>query len=129
MNILFASEVLNGNWAILCIVLTFVCSIYLWDEKRNNRGKWTVGMRAAFAVLILTVGIGILRSSEYYSWHKYGMLYHPSMMPLRIIGGAIGAFGFLLAIKEFSRRLYGDLPWAIALVLMIGFTIIEIVIS
>lgn len=126
MNMLFASEVLNGNWAILCIILSIVSITYLVDERKVTD---RTGSRAAFSVLVLTIGIGILRISEYLGWHLYRDLYHPNTMPWRYVGGVIGTIGFLLAIREFSRRLYGDFPWAIAVVLMIGFTIIEIIIS
>lgn len=129
MNVLFASEVLNGNWAILCIVLAAVSVVYLVDEYAANGAVWTVGMRAARAVLMLTIGIGVLRISEYVSWHLYGTLYHQNTMSFRMAGGAIGVLGFLMSIKEFSRRLYGDIPWVIAVILMIWFTVVEIVIA
>lgn len=127
MNWMFASEVLNGNWAILCIVLLVVCVCYLVDESVAHHKKWTIGMRAAFALLVLTIGIGTLRISEYVGWHLFGDIYHPNMMPWRMIGGTVGTIGFLVAIKEFSSRLYGDLPWIVAVALCIGFTIFEIV--
>ena len=130
MNILFASELLNGNWAILCIVMTWVGISYLVMERRAHRHEpWSVGSRAALGILVLAVGVGILRASEYASWHIFGELYHQSTMPFRMVGGMVGAIGFLMCIREFSRRLFGDLPWVIAIVLCLCFSIIEIAIS
>lgn len=124
----FVLEVINGDWALESFALMLVCLGYLFHELNSRklwaelgshgfmfwrwRLDWTVGMRVAAAIATLSSGIFITRSTIYiwraiYGAGDFGM----GQLIALILGAALGAVGFLCAIREISMPLYGRCPW------------------
>lgn len=130
MNLVFALEVINGNWAIDAIILAWVCGAYLlheWMARKVERRRWTRGMRVASAIATLSIGIFISRAMIYVWRHFFeGGEFTAGMTVVLIVGATIGSMGFVCAIREISQPLYGPTPWAMAIVAMLAFTAFEL---
>lgn len=109
-----ASEVVNGTFAILAASLFVMSAVYLTHELRAREWErpWTSGMRIAFALMILSVGVVISRV-PIWEWRHFSHeeLFGEVRAGIMGIGAVIGATGFLLANREISLQLYGNLPW------------------
>src|SRR5882757_9707545 len=125
----FILEVLNGDWGVEALCLGIVCWMYLIHEirarpKRRWPMRWTDGMRVAFAISAVSAGVWITRSVIYIWRHIYGGNEYFSLLELNtlIVGGAIGTLGFLLAIREISKPLFGSWPWLASIVALVAMT-------
>lgn len=127
----FVLEVINGAWALLSIALMMVCAAYLYHELVSRRiafawrKRWTRGMRVSAAIATLSLGIFVTRSTIYVWRHFFdGGDFSKLQLSLLIFGAAIGALGFLCAIREISRPLYGNRPWLVMLFLLVTTTLL-----
>lgn len=112
-------EVINGSWAVAAMGLFLVATFYLVHEWRARnisllgwRRDLTLGMRVAISVATLSLAIAITRA---FIW-VWRVIYHANgfnnwQMSILVFGGALGLAGFICAVREYSRSLYGDLPW------------------
>lgn len=123
----FVLEVINGDWAILALSLMAVCIAYLWHERRYftpRHENWPQGMKVAAAIATLSAGIFITRALIYVWRASYGAGDFSRMQLATLIAGAaIGAVGFLCAIREISRPLFGPVPWIATMVVLFLATI------
>lgn len=117
-------EIINGGWALLALSLSCVCFAYVWHELHARHLKvwrwhldWTKGMRVAAAIFTLSVGIFITRLTIYFwrAFYDAGDLGELQLYCL-IFGAALGAVGFLCAIREISKPLFGACPWITTMV-------------
>lgn len=117
-------EIINGGWALLALSLSFVCAAYVWHELRARHLmiwqwhlNWTKGMRVAFAILTLSLGLFITRLTIYFwrAFYDAGDFGELQLYCL-IFGAALGAVGFLCAIREISMPLFGACPWVTTMV-------------
>jgi hypothetical protein len=133
MNPQFALEIINGNWAIGSYVLTCVCIAYLFHEAMarglvRKRWRWTKGMRVAAALGTLSLGTAISRGVVFFWRHvSHGGDFSGLQTILLILGATVGAVGYVCAIREISRPLYGPLPWIMAIAGMLTLTIAELI--
>lgn len=101
-------EIINGAWAMAALCLLMVCGAYLAHEvlalRIHKRREFTLGMRVASATGTIWLGVLITATGWAFGWQ----------MPVRVLGGVVGLIGFICAIREYSRTLFGELVWVLA---------------
>jgi hypothetical protein len=116
----FLLDILNPVWGVESLVLAGVCWAYLWHEfiarKYPPYLRWTVGMRVAATLSLISIGICITRFDLLY-WREVqeNGPYEAWQSMFFALGGALSAIGFLLAVRVLSIRLFGPWPWRIAI--------------
>lgn len=131
----FTLEVINGDWALLAFILMLMCAFYLGHEMLARHislwhpRSWEQGMRVATAIGAMSTGVFMTRI-VIYSWRHYfeAAAFSHVQAGTLIVGATIGTVGFVCAIREISKPLYGDWPWVLSIVLlamMTGYTLIS----
>ena len=121
--------VINGVWGLLAFALALVTVVYVYQEGTERRltiRQWLfgmpLGMRVAVAIMIIAFGVVLTRGTIWVWRTLYGGgPFTQTMLALLLTGAVLGAVGFLCAIREISKPLYGDWPWLAALVACAGF--------
>lgn len=129
MTLEFTLEVLNGNWGIVGLALAIICAAYLMHEFRarrilpfGRRSRLTDGIRMAVALFMLSAGV-FIRSAESWRWRFTGAhLGDLNQVPLTI-GDIVAVIGFLCALREISRNLFGWAPWFWTIVALVIFNV------
>lgn len=114
--------VINGAWgtAALCLMLVAVAYFsHEWVARGVSVWRWrteiTLGMRVSLAVGTMSLGILITRAMIW-SWRVIfgGRVFTEWQMGVLVFGAVIGLIGFICAIREYSRSLFGDWVWALS---------------
>lgn len=139
----FVLEVINGDWALLSFSLMLVCLGYLYHELNTRkmwrelgshgyavwrwRLDWTTGMRVSSAIATLSAGILITRATIYIWRTMYGAGdFGKGQLLSLTFGAAVGAIGFLCAIREISLPLYGRCPWIATMLMLFAATFVMV---
>lgn len=134
MSLELSSELLNGERGIASLALAIMCIFYLQHEGRalrtwgaGWRGRLTRGMRVAVSVAVMSVGI-FMSSAEVYVWRLQSDNPEHLSQAWLLLSGAITLIGFLCAIREMAKPLYGASPWVWTLIAMTAFASITVAI-
>jgi hypothetical protein len=115
----FLVDILNPVWGVESLILALICWAYLWHEflARKNPPylRWTVGMRVAAKISLISIGISITRLDLMY-WREVQVNGPYSAWQAIVFagGGMISCVGFLLSVRVLSVRLFGMWPWRFA---------------
>lgn len=120
-------EFINGSSAICAMMLATVALCYLvssWRElglRFRNIMALPVPMRVAFAIGGMAVSDCMIRGSIWL-WRISGSVeFGGALLWAVMIGATIGCASMLLAVREFGRRMFGDIPWFVAVVEVVLF--------
>lgn len=112
-------EIINGAWAVAALCLFLVAITYLiheWIARRISFLGWrrdlTLGMRVAISIATISLGVLITRTMIWVWRVVYGGGgFSRWQMAVLVFGAALGLAGFVCAIREYSRSLFGPWVW------------------
>lgn len=112
-------EIINGAWAMAALCLMLVAVSYFsheWIARSISLWRWrseiTLGMRVALAVGTISLGVLITRALIWIWRVIYGGgVFSRWQMGVLVFGAFIGLVGFICAIREYSRPLFGEWVW------------------
>ena len=123
-------ELLNGNWGIESGMMTAISIAYLMRTSRKLKFDWRnwlfdapPAMQLALAIATISAGT-MIRGITIWIWRAFygGADLTSVLLASLLLGGVIGAEGFLWAIIEIGTPLFGHAPWIVTLVAMTIFT-------
>jgi hypothetical protein len=128
----FWLEVINSDWAIAALALALVSLFYFRHECIARgypmRSRLTRGMRVSISVFTLSVGVCLTRAVIYIWRHVFhGAEFSELQTALLLTGGFIGLCGFVCAVREYSKPLYGNWPWIATIAAIFLMTIFNVV--
>lgn len=112
-------EVINGAWAMAAGCLLAVAVAYFvheWVARGISAWRWrseiTLGMRVALAVGTISLGVLITRLTIWFWRVIYGGGgFAEWQLAVLLVGAVLGVAGFVCAIREYSRTLFGEWVW------------------
>lgn len=127
--------IINGAWGTAALCLFMVALAYFgheWIIRRISVWRWrakiTLGMRVAVAMMTISLGIMITRLLIYV-WQMLGAGNFAEWQVITlIIGAVVGYVGFICAIREYSKTLYGSWVWITSLIASLAvavFTVLQ----
>lgn len=128
-------EIINGAWGTAALCLFMVALAYFgheWIIRNVSIWRWradiTLGMRVALAMMTISLGVMITRLLIY-AWRMMGASdFERWQLITLLIGAAVGYVGFICAIREYSKTLYGSWVWITSLLASLavaGFTALQ----
>jgi hypothetical protein len=121
-------QLINIGWVIQSFAVGTVCWLYIaheWLARPHRRWRWchwTLGMRLAFAISLISAGTWLNRS-VIYAWRHWELgddfIAMRCISMILVASGIIGTIGFIAALYEIGKPLFGSAPWVIAMGLSI----------
>jgi archaellum biogenesis protein FlaJ (TadC family) len=121
-------ELGNGEWAIVCISLTFFLIYHLIAVGRMRRIGWRrwicklpLSMQLAQAFLVVTAFLAYRSASLWYDRATHGgQLTNLNEVSL-LIGTAGATVGFMCVLRVVTKPVLGHWPWMITLGAMLAY--------
>src|SRR6185369_747959 len=110
-------EVINGAWAAAAasLIHEWIAIGFYYMPVRKWRGALTLGMRVALAIGTISLGVLITRVMMWVWRVIYGGgMFANWQLGVLVLGAVVGLVGFICAIREYSRTLFGDWVWVLS---------------
>lgn len=117
-------ETLNGAWALLAVEFLIFLAIYHLHPDMTI--KYEVPTGPEVARVLATIALAeLLTRGNIWAWRLFygAQPFSGTQLLLLGIAGCIGGWGFLCAIRLYSRPFFGDRPWRVCMVTVLLYSV------